>query len=110
MTIPSSILQAPIWPDIKPFFEVEIYSKDGKGRRRVEIKYIPDDELRKEAFDMVVSCPKCSEPHHPVRHREGAEKDMYFAASCPLEINYRCARSKVTSAEYNRVAEAVMAM
>lgn len=104
-----SLLNRPDWKErILPLLKVEIYGRDGQGRMRVEARSTLTPAQREYLLGLRCRCAKCGTEIAPFRDRRPAGWAIYYAASCRLEDRVACSRSKESSAEYNRVAYAVL--
>ena len=106
-----SILKHPIFEKLERFFDIQIYDKDGSTtdpRIRIEISELPVD-LKAEALAATMPCVACNREMHPIRERAGkagrghTAQNLYYAATCPLEVNMGCARGRKARDEYRRV-------
>lgn len=106
-----SILTHPIFKDLEIYFDIQIYDKDGSTtdpRIRIELMELPTD-LHKKAVETIMPCVACGREMHPIRERAGksgrghSAQNLYYAATCPLEVNMGCARGKKARDEYRRV-------
>lgn len=104
-TLTPNLIEHPIWPQLAPYFAIEHYSKDGKGRKRVELKKIADAKLLDEAKAVQVPCACCGKAMSPIRER--GDGSLYLAAACPLAVSVKCSRSPKASTAYAALAEAM---
>jgi len=114
-----SVLDHPEWETrIKPLLRLEYYGRE--GRVRIEAKPTTlDDCLFLES--LTTTCARCGAEIAPFRSRRlptdreigrgpKAGNHLYFAASCVIAgERIGCSRSKASSMEYARVANAVRA-
>lgn len=106
-----SILRHAIWPELQPFVRLEIYGRDGgpdHPRHRIEIDTPPTGIQLRSFLAVEMPCVKCGRVIHPIREREG-QGHLYFAATCGLDVQYACARSKAARDEYRAIKAAMEA-
>lgn len=111
-----SVIELPIWKEIRPYVVIEKYARDGGSealaRHRIEVRALPWD-LRSRALATTMPCVSCGRAIHPFRDRLGAPKHgrshghVYYAACCPLETNLACSHGAEARDEYVRVADDV---
>lgn len=108
-----SFINHEMWPVLRPFFKVEIYTRDGGAgnpRVRIELKKLPEP-LVFVALKVKTDCVTCGKQIHPIRQRRppGNKRSdvvgthMYFAAACPLSENIGCSRGTAARDEYLRM-------
>lgn len=98
-----SIRNHELWPELRKYLVVQIYSRDGIKRPRFRLNFRPmPPELFIEAQKIEVPCLACGEMIHPIR-KGTAFASLYFAGSCPLERKIACSRSRKVSAEYEAI-------
>ena len=106
-----SIVEHPLWPEIRPYVRIERYDRDGgHGHPRYRIEVDPPNADRSAAWQVVMMrCVACGAPMHPIRERapannkRGNPRHLFYAATCPLRIRMGCARSAAARDEYLRV-------
>lgn len=97
-----SILSHPAWNELQPFFRIEVVGRDPgpQGNRvRIEVVQPSDGRLARMFLALTMSCVACGRLIHPVRQREG-RGHWYYAATCPLEKTFSCARGRAARQEY----------
>jgi len=100
-----TIRHHPLWPELRLYFRLEIYDRDGghkHPRYRIEVRDLPP-ELAGIAIGIYADCVACGRMIHPIRERKGA--GMYYAPTCPLDVDVGCARGKAARAEYVTMRE-----
>jgi hypothetical protein len=94
--------------EIAKYVRLEHYNKDsdntGGVRSRVEMRKLPEEMVRK-LLDFRKPCPACGKTMAPFRQRQGSSgsNGICWNSSCPLDANKSCSRTRVASAEYERV-------
>lgn len=105
----SSILEHPIFEELKPYFVLEPYLREGGGsanpRYRIWVRGMPQ-ELEIKALKIQIECSKCHEPINPIRN--GSVRGLYLAHSCLLEERVACSRSPLTAEEHKRIVEVLL--
>lgn len=101
-----TIFDHPLWPSIQP------YALLAEGRDNLDILQ-PPDEVRAEAVNVTVPCVACGNLMHPfrVRARSGRsrvsgapeERRLYYAATCPTDVNPGCSRTVAAKSHKNLV-------
>jgi len=99
-----TIFEHPLWPTLLSYLYLD---KTGTVNG-------PNPEHRTEVhktappavFDIVVECAHCHAPIHAVRFTK--RKIWTFNVSCPLKVNYVCARMPETRAVKDQVREAML--
>lgn len=104
-----SILNHKLWPQLKPFVEIEFAKKgdSAKPRIRIEIAALPTN-LVGVALKATMPCVACKKEIHPVRARRAQSKrsnagGFYYAPTCALKDNVACSRGKAAAKEYENV-------
>ena len=111
-----SIIDHPLWDDIKSYVVVQEYRREGGTRNprvRLEVKPMPP-ALQARALRIKVECVYCGDKMHPIRARKGkalrgedVAKHLYYACACPLDVNVACSRSAAARNEYINVKMAL---
>lgn len=100
-----SIVNHPIWPEVRPFVHIHIYARDN-GRHRIDIRTPADRTLYRRFLDATMPCVVCQRPIHPIRGEKRG--GLYYACTCEQKQSLRCSRSHGdSSAEYQRVKAAI---
>ncbi len=102
--IQSCLTSLPIWNLISQYILIETYGRDGgpdKPRHRIEFKPMPEDVAR-QALDFRGACIKCGRSINPIRRRK-KWGTLYYAPSCPLNVNVACSRGPQAAVEYAAV-------
>jgi len=105
-----SIVQHPLWPEVKPFMRLEKYDRDGghqHPRYRIEVTAPTSGIVLRELLALEMGCVSCGRTIHPIRMRQGKHGHLYYAATCELAVNYGCARSSAARREYQTVKDAL---
>lgn len=106
-----SIVVQPLWQQVKSYFKIEVYARDGghkKPRVRIEVLRMPP-ALEAQALGLTMPCVACGADIHPIRSRKppgnkrGAARHAYYAPCCPLSVNVGCSRGGAARDEYIRV-------
>ena len=98
-----SVIDLPEFETLKPFIKIEFAADTRNSRHRIEL--IAPPWARRLALSLTMGCVKCGVPMHPFRNRGGGH--IYFAATCPLQVNIACSRAHdASSLEYARVLQA----
>jgi hypothetical protein len=104
-----SMTKHKLWPVLKDYVKIEIYSRDGikKPRIRIEFDTMPDP-IKTDALNAKMPCSACGDPIQFVRARNasvkrGPPKHLYYAATCPLNVKIGCSRGRKAAAEYDHV-------
>lgn len=110
MGLPNSILKHKSWKEVAPFIRIQDYRREGGNnnpRFRINLdRYMPHKSLKK-FLTIQVKCAHCGHAIHPIRKKEESGYPPYFAATCPLNVNIACSRSRDASIEYKAIAKTV---
>lgn len=107
----SALARQPLWRHLGEYLKIEVYDRDGghgHPRIRIEWKAMPQ-LLRQAAVQAIMPCVACGKPIHFVREREPAKRGgsgvghLYYAPTCPLDVNIGCSRGAAARAEYAAV-------
>lgn len=107
-----SILNHPSWHELRPYVRLEQYGRDtgSNGPRiRIEVLQPSDGRLARMFLALTMPCVACHKLIHPIRQREG-HGHWYYAATCPLEKTFSCARGRAARQEYLLVRKAIGAI
>lgn len=112
-----SMTKHPLWPQIREYVRIEIYSRDGikHPRMRIEFKSGMPHRLRSRLLAATMPCVACGSRIHFARTRAAKTKrgtphqHLYYAVTCPLDVNIGCSRGKAAAAEYSRVENQLIA-
>jgi hypothetical protein len=107
----------PIWQKVQPYIKIEVYDKDGghkHPRVRIELDSATPDELKKELLEFTMPCVACGHMIHPFRVRNAGSKrsshtsdHIFYAPTCPLNVNIGCSRGGEARDEYKRIKAAI---
>lgn len=100
-----SILHHEVWPLVSKYLRVDESPRDPAGhssRVRIELGAMPHD-IRRKALAATMLCVSCGYSIQPFRTRKNAPDSIYYACTCPTEINLSCQRSRKAHEEYDRV-------
>lgn len=96
----------PIWRYVAPFTHIP------DGRDNIDLIGMPDD-LRDLALGVIANCVSCGRVIHPLRARAKSERSriantaverrLFYAATCPTDVDSGCARSKAARDHKNTV-------
>lgn len=108
MTAVVSVTSLPQWPEWRRYFRLEVYARDGgHAHPRVRIEVNPPADRQREMLQALMPCVSCGRNIHPIRFRgdslRGGSGHLYFAATCPLDVNIRCSRTAAARREYMTV-------
>ena len=94
------------WPVIAPHMRIETYDRDG-GHRDPRVRIWLDYPFAStiEPLKLLMDCVACGRTIHPFRESVGHR--VYFACTCPLDVDIRCSRTKAASREYMRIKYAL---
>lgn len=100
-----------LWPDVRPYIKIEKYTREGgtkNARIRIELKGSTPTSVKARALRTTMPCVACGKKIHPFRKRSAPSKrsesgHVYYAATCPLDINLGCSRGKAAREEYNHI-------
>lgn len=101
-----SILDHPIWPVLEPYINDQVYGRDGgpdHPRHRFDVHPPTDGVLLRRFLATTMPCVTCGTEIHPIRSRAKGRGQLYYAATCPLDVTYGCARSRAARTEYARL-------
>jgi hypothetical protein len=106
-----SITSHPLWEDLKPFIIIETYDRDGghpNPRHRIELSIPLHHPLFLQAIAISIPCAACKSLISPFRTRNPKLRGnpsgrLYFAATCPLNVNTSCSRGLAAKYEYINV-------
>jgi hypothetical protein len=98
-----SVIEQSFFATFAPYFKIEPYKPDNH-RHRIEMRKMPP-EVQAAAVAVTMPCVACGRQVHPFRARD--DGDVYFAATCPLDVNTACARGRAARDEYKRVVVAI---
>ena len=109
--ISESVTHHPLWKEIEPFVEFQIYKREGGGsknpRFRIGLTRAIPEEVAQRALLCQVKCSNCGAKINPFRIRNTRTQtlagNIYFAATCPLQIRMGCSRSASATLEYKRL-------
>lgn len=107
------ILQDKFFKEVEPFFLVEAYGREKlassggkKPRVRIEMAAMPP-KLLKKALRFTMPCVRCGAAIHPFRYRAKTQRGntgrVYYACTCPLDVNVGCSRGRAATDEYDSV-------
>lgn len=114
MNLLAGITATSLWSEVAPYFEIELYDRDGSARRpraRIEVRHMPEP-LRSRALRFQMPCVACGRSMRPFRCRLRPNKrsdthGIYYAAACDLKTNIGCSRGNEARDEYRRVRAAL---
>lgn len=98
-----TLFEHPLWPTLLSYLYLDRTGKiNGPNpSHRTEVSKTAPPAL----FDMVIDCAHCHAPIYPVRFTK--RKLWTLNVSCPLTVNYVCARSAETRAVKNQIRKAM---
>lgn len=103
----------PRWLELLPHLEAQRYDRDGghkDPRYRIEAD-APDNPTGEDWLTITMPCVQCQKVVKPFRVRLGqlSSRHLFYAATCPLNVDIRCSRGAAVRAEYRRVIAAIKA-
>lgn len=108
--VPSSVLDHPDLPLLESLARVQLYGRDGNGRHRLEVGTPASGRALETLLRITVGCATCRRPIHPVRMRKVLRRPtLCLNVSCELDVCKGCARSAAAHAEYERIAQYLLA-
>ena len=93
---------------VEPYFLIRYRKHDGHW---IELRPMPPKvEALALKFTMPCVCKKCERQMHPFRLRVSKSKrgkpgKMYYAPTCPTDVNKGCSKGHDATAEYDDIAE-----
>jgi hypothetical protein len=103
----SYLSQHKLWNQLHNYIKIETYSPDGgHARPRIRIEWNPmPPALRRSALAASMSCVACGSAIQFVRARKqppgrGTPGALYYAPTCPLNVNMGCSRGAAVRDEY----------
>jgi len=106
------LLDEAFFADVEEFIHVEPYRREklasNRKKARVRIEVLPMPLfLEHRALFFTMPCVACGAAIHPFRRRgkagRGATGRMYYAPSCPLDVNIGCSRGAAAKKEYEDI-------
>jgi hypothetical protein len=101
-----TLFEHPIWQHVRP------YAHLSDGRENLDFLQLPD-QLRELALEVEVNCIACGRSIRPMRAREMSERSrvagtpterrLFYASTCPSEVDLGCARTKAAKDHKNLV-------
>lgn len=106
----SALSRHPLWKQLRKYIKIEKYAPDGgHARPRIRIEWYSDmpPELQHKAVVAHMPCVACGAAIHFIRRRgkakRGSAGHLYYACSCPLNVNIACSRGAAARDEYDAV-------
>ncbi len=90
------------WPEILPLLFIR-RGRDGVNGPRHRIEAVKDAPAF--VYNVVVDCASCGKPIRPFRI--DSRGGLTVNASCPLDLNFRCARMPETTKVCAQIREAI---
>lgn len=102
-----SIIDSPIWPELKP--HLDIHHNNAPGGWRINVLESVPVGVARRAFKTRVkcSCETCGKSIFPIRQGKGWH-NIYYASSCPQTISIKCSRTKGAVKACAKVRAAVL--
>lgn len=106
--------QTPLWRDLAPWMEVQLYDRDGghsRPRFRLELRSDTPRPLVDAALGLDALCCECGATIRPFRRRRGDDgaQGVYLAVACRLADSLPCSRGMSARLAYHRLRAAIEA-